>query len=89
MFDDYANLKPLKGVAEILAPDSDWGKLYDMDRLAKNEVKVTAATLVFLSITAFGLLTPTPQVHRRHVSTLLILGSYPLGLNPTQKTSCR
>ena len=44
MFDDYANLRPLKGVAEILANDDSWGPLYDLEQLAKNEVKVTAAT---------------------------------------------
>jgi hypothetical protein len=44
MFDDYANLRPLKNVAEILANDESWGPLYDLKQLAKNEVKVTAAT---------------------------------------------
>ena len=44
MFDDYANLRPLKGVAEILANDDSWGPLYDLEQLAKNEVKVTAVT---------------------------------------------
>lgn len=44
MFDDYANLKPLKGVANILAGDATWGPLYDVDQLSKNEVKVSAAT---------------------------------------------
>lgn len=44
MFDDYSNLRPLKGTAELLARDSGWGKLYDLQQLAKNEVKVSAAT---------------------------------------------
>ncbi|KAF7980810.1 hypothetical protein HWV62_36420 [Athelia sp. TMB] len=44
MFDDFAHLRPLKGAAEILAQDSTWGVLYDLDQLAKNEVKVSAAT---------------------------------------------
>jgi hypothetical protein len=46
MFDDYVNLRPLKGAAEILANDSSWGPLYDIEQLRKNEVKVTAATYV-------------------------------------------
>ena len=46
MFDDYVNLRPFKGVAEILAKDNTWGTLYDLEKLAKNEVKVTAATQV-------------------------------------------
>jgi len=46
MFDDYVNLRPFKGVAEILANDNSWGTLYDLERLSKNEVKVTAATQV-------------------------------------------
>lgn len=44
MFDDYSNLRPLKGAAQLLAKDSHWGKLYDLDQLAKNNVKVTVAT---------------------------------------------
>ncbi|TFK26280.1 alpha/beta-hydrolase [Coprinopsis marcescibilis] len=44
MFDDYANLRPWKGAAEILAKDASWGPLYDLDVLAKNEVKVSAVT---------------------------------------------
>jgi len=50
MFDDYANLRPLKGAAEILAHDDSWGPLYNLEQLSKNEVKVTAATYVFLFI---------------------------------------
>ena len=46
MFDDSANLRPLKGAAEILAAFDAWGPLYDEKRLAKNEVKVTAASYV-------------------------------------------
>jgi len=44
MFDDYANLRPLKGAAEILANDDSWGPVYDLKQLAKNEVKVSTAT---------------------------------------------
>ena len=43
MFDDYHNLRPLKGAAQILAEYGKWEKLYDLDQLARNEVKVTAA----------------------------------------------
>lgn len=57
MFDDYSNLRPLKEAAMIIAKDESWGPLYDMDQLAKNEVKVTAATYAFS-------LTPM-QAHRQ------------------------
>lgn len=42
MLDDHYSLKPLKEVAELLAQKSDWGQLYDLDQLAKNEVPVSA-----------------------------------------------
>lgn len=44
MFDDYSNLRPLKETAMILANDDSWGQLFDLDQLARNEVKVTCAT---------------------------------------------
>jgi pimeloyl-ACP methyl ester carboxylesterase len=43
MFDDISALKPLKGVAEILARKTDWGALYDMEQLQRNEVPIAAA----------------------------------------------
>ncbi|KAF8508294.1 alpha/beta-hydrolase [Gautieria morchelliformis] len=43
-FDDHSNLRPLKNVAEIMAKDAAWGQLYDLDQLAKNDIKVSAAT---------------------------------------------
>ncbi|KAG6849973.1 hypothetical protein H0H93_002975, partial [Arthromyces matolae] len=46
MFDDYVGLRPLKGAAQLLAEKSDWPPLYDQAQLAKNTVKVTAATYV-------------------------------------------
>jgi len=55
IFDDYSNLAPLKGAAEILAHDSDWGRLYDVGRLAKNEVKVTAACYIEDMFVDFGM----------------------------------
>jgi hypothetical protein len=69
MFDDYVNLRPLKGVAEILAQDDSWNTLYDTEKLAKNEVKVTAATQVsfLVNIGPFTDLEHV-QVLRRHVS---------------------
>lgn len=42
--DDYANLRPLKGAANMIAQFEDWPKLYDLDQLARNQVKVSAAT---------------------------------------------
>ena len=49
MFDDYVNLRPWKGAAEILAKDDSWGNLYDLDQLAKNEANVSAVTYVCLT----------------------------------------
>ncbi|MBK1830837.1 alpha/beta fold hydrolase [Verrucomicrobiaceae bacterium R5-34] len=42
MLDDYIALQPLKECAEILAQKSDWGPLYDLEQLARNEVPVVA-----------------------------------------------
>lgn len=42
MFDDYANLRPLKGAAELLAATDDWPALYDPVVLAQNSVPVVA-----------------------------------------------
>uniref|UniRef100_A0A0W0FBG4 Sulfhydryl oxidase n=1 Tax=Moniliophthora roreri TaxID=221103 RepID=A0A0W0FBG4_MONRR len=44
VFDDYSNLRPLKGAAELIAQDASWGPLYDIEQLKKNEVPVTTAT---------------------------------------------
>ena len=43
MFDHYAQLRPFKAAAEILAKKSDWPMLYDVARLRKNSVPVAAA----------------------------------------------
>ena len=43
MFDQFANLKPLKAAADILAEKADWPALYDIDALANNTVPVTCA----------------------------------------------
>jgi pimeloyl-ACP methyl ester carboxylesterase len=45
-FDTYAELRPLKEVAEKLAHVNDWPPLYDVDRLRKNEVPVYAASFI-------------------------------------------
>lgn len=42
MLDDFANLRPLKECAQILAEKSDWPSLYDLDQLSKNTVPVAA-----------------------------------------------
>jgi pimeloyl-ACP methyl ester carboxylesterase len=42
MFEDYGALRPLREAAEILA-GHEWPRLYDPDRLARNEVPVAAA----------------------------------------------
>ncbi|KAF8648544.1 hypothetical protein AX16_006248 [Volvariella volvacea WC 439] len=44
MFDDYANLRPWKGAAEVLAKKTSWPRLYDLNQLAKNTIKVSAVT---------------------------------------------
>jgi len=43
MFDDMAELAPLKQAAEILAAKEDWPSLYDADTLAQNTVPCAAA----------------------------------------------
>jgi len=42
MLDDFANLRPLKECANLLAEKSDWAPLYDLDQLANNQVPVAA-----------------------------------------------
>jgi hypothetical protein len=42
MFEEYGSLRPLAEAARILA-DHEWPDLYDVDRLAENEVPVAAA----------------------------------------------
>ena len=44
MFEDYAHLRPWKRAAELLAEDTTWGPLYDLEQLSKNEVKLSAVT---------------------------------------------
>ncbi|KAJ7125222.1 alpha/beta-hydrolase [Mycena epipterygia] len=61
-FDDYVNLRPLKGAAEILANDSSWGPLYDLEQLRKNEVKVTAATYFYDMYVEFGFAQETASI---------------------------
>jgi pimeloyl-ACP methyl ester carboxylesterase len=43
MFEEIRALRPFRGAAELLAAYDDWGPLYDLDRLAANEVPVLAA----------------------------------------------
>jgi pimeloyl-ACP methyl ester carboxylesterase len=43
MLDEYHELRPLKEAAELLAEFEHWPRLYDVDRLAENEVPVAAA----------------------------------------------
>ncbi|CAG8625533.1 7326_t:CDS:1, partial [Paraglomus brasilianum] len=45
MFDDYAELRPLKEVAQLLAQYSNWGPLYDVEQLGKNNVPVAGARI--------------------------------------------
>ena len=43
MFEEIRALRPFRGAAELLAAYDDWRPLYDLDRLAANEVPVLAA----------------------------------------------
>jgi pimeloyl-ACP methyl ester carboxylesterase len=43
MFDEIRALAPFRGAADLLAAYDDWGPLYDLDRLAANDVPVLAA----------------------------------------------
>lgn len=43
MFEDWSVLAPLAPAAELLAAREDWPALYDLERLAANEVPVAAA----------------------------------------------
>ena len=42
MFEEYGGLAPLREAAELLAAH-DWPRLYDAERLARNEVPAAAA----------------------------------------------
>lgn len=44
MFDDYTELVPLKGAAEILAKYDQWGPLYDEHTLERNTVPVAGVS---------------------------------------------
>ncbi|KAF9523862.1 alpha/beta-hydrolase [Crepidotus variabilis] len=54
MFDDYANLRPWKGAADILASDESWKPLYDKKQLEDNEVKVSTVTYLDDMYVDFG-----------------------------------
>ncbi|KAJ6577609.1 alpha/beta-hydrolase [Mycena capillaripes] len=69
VFDDFVNLRPLKGAAEILANDSSWGPLYDLEQLRNNEVKVTAATYINDLYVEFGLAQETARSSRIRSNT--------------------
>lgn len=43
MFDDFAELRPFRDVAQILAYKGDWPALYDIETLKANSVPVAAA----------------------------------------------
>ena len=42
MFEDINALRPLKSIAQALAVKTDWGTLYDQERLRRNTVPVAA-----------------------------------------------
>ena len=43
MFEEIAALRPFRGAAELLAAYDEWPPLYDLDRLAANDVPVAAS----------------------------------------------
>lgn len=43
MFDDFAELRPLKEAASLIAYKSDWPQLYEAPVLATNDVPAAAA----------------------------------------------
>ena len=43
MFGDYGELQPLREAAELLAAETDWPVLYDVEKLAHNPVPGAAA----------------------------------------------
>ena len=43
MFDEIAELRRIKGAAEIIASETEWSTLYDPDKLRSNAVPVAAA----------------------------------------------
>lgn len=43
MLDDYAQLRPLRGAAQLLAHTAAWPELYNVERLRQNTVPVAAA----------------------------------------------
>jgi proline iminopeptidase len=43
MFEEIAELRPFRGAVELLAVREEWPQLYDLDRLAGNEIPVAAA----------------------------------------------
>jgi pimeloyl-ACP methyl ester carboxylesterase len=44
MFEEFAELRPLREAANLLAEDSEWSMLYDVEKLRKNTVPAAAAT---------------------------------------------
>ncbi|KAK7206361.1 Alpha/Beta hydrolase protein [Myxozyma melibiosi] len=44
MFDDYAELRPMKAVADKLATKADWPALYDLSTLNKTTARVSAVS---------------------------------------------
>ncbi|KAK9448328.1 Alpha/Beta hydrolase protein [Limtongia smithiae] len=44
MFDDYAELRAMKGAAELLATKTDWPKLYDISTLNQTTARVAAVS---------------------------------------------
>ena len=85
MFEDLAGLRPMKGVAELLAQRTGWSKLYDSERLQRNEVPVVAATYVEVRCWATFFRTPAAQMLCRVHDAVSLVGG---GVNPTVQLFC-
>lgn len=46
MYNDFAELRDLKETADAVAKIDDWPELYDVEKLARNEVPVYSATYI-------------------------------------------
>lgn len=55
MYDDYAELRPLKQVAELLMSYDQYSQLYDVDVLRTTDVPIVAATYVYDQYVDFDL----------------------------------
>lgn len=61
MFDDYPELKELKGAATLLAEYNQWDTLYDETQLKENTVPVFAVSYIEDMYVEYGLAKETAE----------------------------